>query len=120
MKKPMATNEERNNDAMQPILLCIALLTSSKIFNNFVETNNLRKELIEIAKNSNGKENDIGEMFMDILHQFNSQLKLEDQIFSIFGIKKTKCKQYPLWIAYEIVLSKYNLEIYQSLIRASN
>ena len=27
---------------------------------------------------------------MAILHQFNSQLKLEDQFFSIFGIKKTK------------------------------
>ena len=67
------------------------MLTFSKIFKTFVETNNLRKQLIEVAK-KNEKENDIGKMFMAILYHFNSQLKinLKDEMYSIFRIKKMK------------------------------
>ena len=73
MKKPMTTNEERNNESMNPISLCIALLSSSKIFQDFVTSNNLEGQLREIANNTNRKENDIAKMLMDILDQLNSQ-----------------------------------------------
>ena len=77
---------------MQPISLCIALLNSSKIFKNFVETNNLGEQLKEIAMNSNNQGNDIAKMLNTILNQLDSQLQgnLKDQIHSIFGINQIK------------------------------
>ena len=69
-----------------------SIVNFQQILKFFVKTNNLRKQLLEIAMNSNEKENDIGKMFMAILNQFNSQLQsnLKDQMYSIFGIKKIK------------------------------
>ena len=92
MKEPMTTNEERNNETLHAIHLCIELLTSSKMFKNFANTNNLRKQLVEIAMDTNEKENYIGKMFIATFNEFNSQLQsnLKHEMYSIFGIKKIK------------------------------
>ena len=54
LKKP--TNEERNNnETLHAIHLCTLLLFSSKIFQKFLVGNNVRTQLLQIAKTLNSR-----------------------------------------------------------------
>ena len=90
------TNEGRNNnETLHAIHLCTSLLFSSKIFQKFLVGNNVRTQLLQIAKTLNSRNNidtDIANIFIGIFNDFNSKLEsnLKDEMNFIFGIKKIK------------------------------
>ena len=73
--------------------MCTSLLLSSKIFQKFLVGNNLRTQLVQIAKTLNSGNNidtDIANIFIGIFNDFNSKLEsnLKDEMNFIF--KKIK------------------------------
>ena len=71
---------------------CIAFLKSTKIFQQFLETNHLEDKILESAQNTDQQEHDIGQMFIAIYNDFNSKLpsNLQNKMYSIFGFTKFK------------------------------
>ena len=95
------TTSDKKTATLHAIDLCISLLFSSKIFQKFLVGNDVRTQLLQIAKTLNSRNNidtDIANIFIGIFNDFNSKLESnqKDEMNFIFGIKNIK----------EITLSK--------------
>ena len=89
------TTCDKKTATLHAIHLCTSLLFSSKIFQKFLVGNNVRTQLLQIAKTLNSRNNidtDIANIFIGIFNDFNSKLEsnLKDEMNFIFGIKKIK------------------------------
>jgi len=89
------TTSDKKTATLHAIDLCISLLFSSKIFQKFLVGNDVRTQLLQIAKTLNSRNNidtDIANIFIGIFNDFNSKLEsnLKDEMNFIFGIKKIK------------------------------